>query len=189
MTPIEPCRYTETFLDFIEKNPTWLKENLALSTSERTSSLTNMLRYVYGLYEIAGETEGEEKEFLLEDFNEFKDYYEELLDNYTKKFNFETGISNSSTSNYNHESNDNASNTNMHVELPNKKISNNIFDYPDNADKETNDKKITSEDNKVTTSVSNDKYITLKNEYIKQIRNVYKEMCDRFKDCFIMIYS
>lgn len=77
----------------------------------------------------------------------------------------------------------------MHVELPNKKISHNIFDYPDNADKETNDRKITNAGKKVTTSVSNDKYITLKNEYIKQIRNVYKEMCDRFKDCFVMIYS
>lgn len=190
MLAIAPCRYTERFTDFITNNPNWLEENLVMSTTERTTKLVQMLINTYGIYEISGETEGEEKEFLIDVFGCYKDYYEEILDNYTKKFNFESGIINNSLTTHTKKNDGEDSNVNIHVELPNKKIdANDYFNYPDNADKEITTRGTSVTDTNTSSVTSNDKYIKLKNQYIRQIRNIYSEIALKFKECFIMLYD
>ena len=124
---------------------------------------------MWDAYEISGETIGEFKMFLLDTFNLHKDYYEEMLDNYEKEFDYTTGVTRTSTNNA----------QDIHVDLPNKKIdADDIYLYPNDGNKGTS----------TTTTTDNALMLRMKREYLRQIRNLYNEFAMKFTDCFIHIF-
>ena len=167
------AKYSISFKEFYEEEPTWLGSNLIMSTTARTDFLINALKAMWDVYEISGENIGEFKLFLLDTFNLHKKYYEEMLDNYEKQFDFTTGLTRRS-------GNTSVQKT-INVELPNKSVdASDIYKYPDNADKNdfTND----------SWSYDPAAFTKLKTQYMRQIRNLYNEFAMKFTDCFIHIF-
>lgn len=191
------AEYTETLDSFIELNPTWLEDNLKMSTTDRTDSLCSMIKSIWFFNEISGETEGQFKIFMIRKFEEYKCYYEEKLDNYTKKFNYEEGLieTRTSTKTGNVKNNSSAKVTpntiDTHYDLPNKQTTN---EYPSYKDTSTGDtSSVGSLDSDTTDNVEdtikyNDRFITLKNAYMKQIRDLYHEFAEKFSPCFLHLY-
>ena len=61
------------------------------------------------------------------------------------------------------------------------------IEYVDNSnqDKEFNTDTVRQSD---TTTEFNNEFIDLKNKYMNQIRNVYREFAMKFKECFYQVY-
>lgn len=96
---------------------------------------------------------------------EWKSYYNEMITNYSKDFDYATGITNS------------IENESINVDLPNKKVdSESIYSYPSSGDKGK------------TTYVDNSKFLSMKRQYLSQIRDLYKEFAKKFKDMFMHLY-
>ena len=73
--------YTLCYKDALEVDPTLL-DGIIWDTTEHTKKLKEMLYAKYFNYEISGETIGEQKIFMTQKFNQYKDYYSEMLDAY-----------------------------------------------------------------------------------------------------------
>lgn len=165
----EKAKYTMLFSDYLEVDSEWYNKNIKMSTDARTTALRKALEAMWGVYEISGETVGEMRTFLLNTLNEHIDYYEDMIDNYDKEYDYTTGMTRENET----------VNKNLSVELPNKKISEeDIYAYPDSADKSETTVK----------STDNSLFLALKQRYLRQIRNLYNEFARRFFDCFIHIY-
>ena len=155
------AEYTMTFKDFVNDNTDWFAQNIVLSTAERTGELQLALASIWNFYEISGETIGEFKLMLTDTLNEYKAYYEEMISNYEKEYDYATAISRTDET--------------VHVELPNKQISpTDYYKYPSSVDKRTN--------------TDPARFLLLKQQYLSQIRNLYREFASRFTDCFIHIF-
>ena len=166
-------KYTMTYKEFCSFNQEWIDEVISLSTSEKSQKLKDAIYNTFAIYEISGETIGEFKEFFKDTFNLHKDYYEELITNYEKEFDYASAIRSKSGSK--------TTNQDIEVELPNKVIDeDDIYKYPNNGSKGT----VQSENWNDNPS----EFIRLKNQYLRQIRNCYNEFAMKFSDCFIHIY-
>ena len=155
------AEYTMTFKDFVNYNTDWFSANIKLSSAERTGELQLAISSMWDFYEIAGETIGEFKLMLLDTLNEWSAYYEEMLNTFEKEFN----------------ANDWQKKTDetIHVELPNKQISpTDYYKYPSSVDKREN--------------TDPARFLLIKQQYLSQIRNLYREFASRFTDCFIHIF-
>ena len=155
------AEYTMTFKDFVNDNLEWFSSNIKLSTEKMTGELQLALSSMWDFYEIAGETIGDFKLMLLDTLNEHKAYYEDMISNYEKAFDYAKAVERETD--------------NVHIELPNKQVSPTDYDkYPSSIDKvKVNDPA---------------RFLLLKQQYLSQIRNLYREFASRFTDCFIHIF-
>lgn len=194
------AKYTETFFDFNKTYPSFLIDNLAMSTTERTEKLVNALKSVYNLYEIGGETEQTFMIMFMDTFNTWKDYYEERITAYEKQYDYTvgnrrrtiktSGINTTGTQNTNSSSN----NKHTDIELPNKQVTFDYEGYPNAISKDdSTDENSRAYDSNTTlndevTTYFDDEFLDLKKKYLDQIRNIYLEFANKFKECFILIY-
>lgn len=168
------AKYTITFLEFVSEYSAWFSASIVMSSSARTTNIQNALKNKWNFYEISGETIGEMKQMILDTFNYWKQYYEDMLNAYDREFDYTTGITRTVR--------DAGSEQGIHVELPNKQISaTDIYAYPDDANKVEHDNTVTTTDNT--------RYLEMRQKYMRQIRNLYNEFADKFYDCFIHVFG
>lgn len=191
------ARYTITFEDFLREEAEWWQSSLQMSTVERTKALHDAIVAQWWNYEIGGETIGEMKRFLQNTFAWHKRYYEEMLDAYEKKWDYEEGLVRKSSLSTSQERTGTGSTTSTtkgrESDLPNTKVSPDAwYDMPttttageDEANTSTSD---TTTGTQTRTDTDNSRYITLRTRWMNQIRDLYREFADRFADCFVMIY-
>lgn len=193
------AKYTVRYIDFLKDtdNQKWVDDNIVLSTTERSTMLKDAIRAMWGVWEIGGETIGEFEEFMLETLNEHKHYYEQMLDGYDREYDYETGLSDVTTSTTTGEtdSTGNSATTEkgIHVDLPNKQIdADDIYKYPDSGD--STDTNINTTDNVTSKSTGeiirtyNARYLDLKRAYLNQVRDLYREYAERFSECFVHLF-
>lgn len=195
------ARYSESFNEFLNNYPTYLTDTISFGTSEQTKSLIDMIKSVWNIYEISGETEDEFKVFFSDTFNEFKDYYLDIITNYEKSFDYTIANKKIRTLTETENTKENGNNTrkvtddglNTKYDLPNKPTT---TEYPTTKISDTNENNDNSayssakDKGKDTTdtTIYNNEYIKLKNEYLKQIKSYYHEFAMKFSDCFVHIY-
>lgn len=167
------AKYSISFKEFLDENATWVASNIAMSTTDRTNFLLEALRHMWEYYEISGETIGEFKMFFKDTFELHKAYYEEMITNYDKTFAYENGISRT-VENY-------TEGKSINVDLPNKVINaDDIYKYPSSGDK--------GNTSATTTYTNPELFLKLKNQYLRQVRNLYNEFAMKFSDCFIHLF-
>lgn len=164
--------YTITFHEFYNDNIDWIRTNLVMSSEERTNKFLKQLVAVWGVYDIAGETIGEFKTFIKDEFDTQLPYFEEMLDAYEREIDYLDGLK-TITKGTTH-------NEGITVDLPNKVVGDSVYDYPDSGNKDDGNSTIERTDNS--------RAITLKVRYMQQIRDLYREFAFRFKHCFIHIF-
>lgn len=199
------AKYTMSYLEFVGNAADWITETFVLDTTEHTNDFLSMLISMWGVYEISGETIGEQEEFMKEVFNMYKDYYIELVTNYEKSYEYETGtiktIHRKGTADENGTYSGSSSTTSedkqLDSELPHKTLpETDYFSYPNSSSKNNStasgtDSNTTSRDRTTETDETITDpaiFLDLKNKYINQIRNVWHEFASKFKDCFIHLY-
>lgn len=169
-------------------------------TNDMASDLTSMLTAIYRYYECGTEDYDEMLQYLTDTFDEYKDYYYELITNYQKEYNYELNNkrvitkSDSLSMVGNTKVDNDTNNKQTEYELPNKVINESYRSTPstiiDTDSKNTNNKDYTNDTTRdsVTTTEFNNEFVDLKNKYINQIRNVYREFAMKFKECFYQVY-
>lgn len=194
------AKYTETFHDFLKRNPYFLEHELHFPDNERTEKFHRALISKYNLYEIGGETEEMFKIMLKDVFELWNEYYAERISAYEKQYDYTIGNRRRTLKSSNVHSTSNQYNTdtsdNKHtdIELPNKKVSDDYEGYPNAISKDKNvidsykDYSSDSNLNDEVTTIFDDEFLDLKNKYLAQLRNIYLEFADKFKECFIIIY-
>ena len=165
-----------------------------------TDSLYDMLFAVYSFYEIGDE---DKLTFLLmmeHVISEYIDYYDELIGNYKKEYDYALNnkrvVTKSDNLNMIGNTLISVDNKDKQTEyqLPNKVIDENYRSTPsnivdtDNTTKNNKDYTNNTTRDSSTTTEFNNEFIDLKNKYLNQIRNVYREFAMKFKDCFYQVY-
>lgn len=90
---------TMTLHDVINQYPNFL-DFISLKTTEQTTKFKEIFSARWDIYELGGETVALSKRFLTNKFNCYKDYYQELIDDYENKINYLNGIVSSETLTY-----------------------------------------------------------------------------------------
>ncbi|MBO7691254.1 MAG: hypothetical protein J6T10_01305 [Methanobrevibacter sp.] len=167
-------------------------------TQTMAQKLVSMLKSVFDYYEIGDKDEM--FNFLYDTFNEYYKYYYDVITNYEKEYDYALNnkrkVSRVDNLNIGGSVNtkDSRAGSNTEYQLPNKVIDesyrstpSNIVDTKDNSnqDKEFNTDTVRQSD---TTTEFNNEFIDLKNKYMNQIRNVYREFAMKFKECFYQVY-
>lgn len=167
-------------------------------TQDMASDLLAMLKSVYNYYEIGDDEEM--SGFMIDTFNEYYEYYYDLITNYRKEYDYALNNKKvlSRVDDINMVGNTQIDNeyagSNTQYELPNKVIDESYRSTPssilDDKNKNTNNKDYTNNTTRTSTITTefNNEFIDLKNKYINQIRNVYREFAMKFKECFYQIY-
>lgn len=187
------AQYTQVFLDVMEDNPTFL-DDLQLDTNEHTQKFKNALLSKWGIYEIGGETLPQFKLFLKQKFDLWKDYFIEMINAYETKINMLDGNLETITETFNKETNgtgsQNVDNEHSYIDLPNKQTTK---EYISNKNKNNGTSDSSYSDNEETTREITRKgrinVIELKRDYMKLIKNVYRDFVDKFEPCFITLFS
>lgn len=206
------AKYTMLFNKWLISNPELLPLSnygeLLLSymssssfTSDMASDMIDMLASVYRYYECGTDDNDEMLQFMKDTFDEYKDYYYELITNYKKEYNYALNNKRVITKSdkFNIEGNTQITNeqngSNTRYDLPNKVVPTSNWrstpsDITDTKDSSLNNKDYTNETTRdsTTTTEFNNEFIDLKNKYMNQIRNVYREFAMKFKDCFYQVY-
>ena len=162
---------------------------------DMASALTDMLYNVYEYYEVGDDDEM--FQFMYDTFCEYSTYYKEIIDNYSKEYQYELNnkrvVTKSDALNISGNNTTSGTGSNTDYELPNKVIPENQYRNTPTSitDNENSSSKTyqnaTSRASTYTTEFNNE-FIDLKNKYMNQIRNVYREFAMKFKDCFYQIY-
>ena len=189
--------YTKLFSTFLAENPNFLSNTIVMSTTDKSNALISAIKARWNIYEISdtdGTSDGsgdlDFKEYFKETFDRFKAYYEEMISNYSKAYDYAVGNKKTNTS---HTANagtgtSSDSDTETGFALPNKLGG---AEYP--STKKTisatgnSGTNMTSDSNYET--IYNDEFIQLKNEYMAQIRDLYYEFAGQFAPCFIHLLS
>lgn len=179
-------KYTMSFLEWRNLQKEWYESNIIMDDEDKSAKIREAINSHWDMYEISGETIGEFQLFLLSVFNEYKAYYIELLNTYEKKFEWDTkGLTR--VTNVDRNSTNTNNSTNLNVDLPNKQINaSDYFKYPSSGDKL--DTTNTIDGNETRTTTMNDNFIFMKNQYMSQIKNLYREFALKFSDCFIHVF-
>lgn len=171
-------------------------------TFNSNDDLYDMFLELYRYYEINDEDETVFLQCIMDTFRSHLPYFVELYNNYTKQYDFAvdnvrttTRIDTSSTAKQEIVNNTTA-NTSKHYDLPHKSVSDEMVDgYIDDVTKENGSVATTGSgntsnnyDSSVTTKYDNE-FLSLKRQYLAQIRNVNYEFCLKFNDCFLQVYS
>lgn len=206
------AKYTMTYQQACDLDVT-LPEVLSFGDETKDKLIRDMVMDMYWNWEIAGETIGEFRHMLEHTFGSFKDYYSELIDAYQTKINMLDGRktvtevtskgTNASTIHNEFENktvNDGGSNSTSNMyDLPRSASSENrpsgktVNDSTNNntntgsGNSDTSDTKTTTKDDTVTVT-GGENVIHLKKEYMKIIRNIYKECASNLQKCFLDIF-
>ncbi len=202
------AQYTEVFIDVLNDYPDTL-DSLEMDTEAHTNAFKDMLINRFYDYEIAGETYGEFKEMLERRFGQIKSYYVELLDGYETKINMLDGrktvrevsetkdIARSGNNSSHREGTTGMDSEETVTDLPRSTASENrpTSKTADTADtsESANASGQYSDTGKDTitrsaTVTGIDTQADLKKKYLELIRNVYKEMAEEMKPCFLTLF-
>lgn len=196
---------TQTLRNVLENNPDLL-DNLVMSTEDRTNNFKDMFKAVYNNKSIGAETVNLFRLWIEDKFNEVKRFYEAKLDIYEKQLNGDDGRkivratneSNTaktetkntlagSTNDTTNTTNYDLPRTTTPVEKPTTKQS--IVSAVQNAENST----INSSGNgskEVQEIITGDvNIIEQREKWLNYIRDIYRDMCKEFKDCFALIYA
>ena len=174
--------FTMTHLEFRTIDKAWY-DKLFDSFSDDAdvkATMYEVFNAMWDVYEISGETIGEQEMFLEGIYKMHYRYYKEVLTNYMKEWDYSTG--GRKITDYSKSGSNNSEG--ISVDLPNKKIDADIYAYPNNGDKTKSES--SSSGQTVVTDTS--AFIQLKRDYLDQIRNVFEEFAGRFDNCFLMLY-
>lgn len=205
MIPVIPkvdlneAKYTTLLNDISDESKTTLETLLdAFGTDEM---LTAIFYAKYRYYEICDKDESIFLQCVNDVYDEHKKYYLELLENYNKEYDYATGNKrivsrdDSAVASHNKDVSGKSESTSKEYDLPNKTVDpNDEFGYLTGADKNENENQVsdvgssTSDSHSDVTTIYADEFLDLKRKYLAQIRNVYSEFADKFKDCFLHIY-
>lgn len=179
----------------------WNRIMAQFSSFDSTNTLADMFLSMYRYYEICDKDASVFYQCVVDTYNEHMQYYKDLKSNYDKEYDYSTGnrkIVSRSDESRNTNKNDTISKSNgtsRDFDLPNKVVNPNSEDgyltgkktseRKDEANNESESE--TSYDSSITT-IYMDEFLTLKNKYLNQIRNLYHEFCEKFYDCFLHIY-
>lgn len=205
--------YTMSYKDALDNAPTLL-DDIVWDTMEHTEKLKEMIYAKFFNYEISGETLPEQKVFMTAKFNEYKDYYAEMLNAYEREISWLDGIISSETSSetsgntktftprakYKTTDTPGVVNTTEDYDLPRSTSSENRpsskrVSTPSGTSISTteglegNDQTIDSGTGSKTVSRKIGNPIEQKREYLKLIRSVYSEFADKFKPCFLTLFN
>ena len=196
---------TMTLRDIIKSNPDLL-DNLILSTTDRTNNFKDMFIAMYNNKSIGAETVTLFQYWIEDKFNEIKRYYEGKLDVYEKELDGDLGIAiNRVKQEANHSRIDNSSDL-SHQENSTENTTNYDLPRTTNATASpttkievigntngTNYNTSASEGNgtnAVNESITGDvNVIEQRDKWLSFIRDIYRDMCKEFKDCFALIYA
>ena len=209
---MEP-KYTMLFKEWLKVNtteepnpPVTIKDLIKTSFDNKydnvdADTLIAMLESVYNFYEIGDSDNETMLTFLNDTFNEYGEYYSEIITNYSKEYDYALNNKRVVTKNdkLNIAGNTNITNNenreSIDYELPNKVIAeSNYRSTPsginDNNAVNEQDKNYENETTRESTNTTefNNEFIDLKNKYMRQIRNVYHEFAMKFKECFYQVY-
>lgn len=204
------AKHTMLFADWVSKTKEGTQSTYgALLTnyieasvfSSMANDLMNMLGSVYRYYECGSDDDDEMLQYMKDVFDEYRDYYYEIITNYQKEYNYalnnkrvttkidDLTIAGSSKV----DSEDKRSS--VDYELPNKVIDEEKFRSTPSRinDNDGNAKQEKSYDNNTNRTSThtvefNNEFIDLKNKYMRQIRNVFHEFAMKFKECFYQVY-
>ena len=193
------AKYTKLFNDISPENKEVL---IGLFAGFGTAfKLEDHIYAKYRYYEICNENEDVFIQCMKDTYNEYVDYYTELLNIYLKTIDFDTILNKSSTRTDSSATQEagtvSGSNDTTHKEydLPNKVVDptneNGYLTSKDTTGVSTSGNTATSRNNSYSsTNLSKDNrdFIKLKVEYLNHIRDIYDDFADRFYDCFLHIY-
>lgn len=205
--------YTMCYKDVLEIAPSLL-DDIVWDTTEHTDKLKEMIYAKFFNYEISGETIPEQKLFMKAKFDEYKDYYSELLSAYEHEIEWLDGIitseeysgSNENTKTFTprskYQTTDTPAvvNTTEEYDLPRSASSENrpsskrvttpsgtATSVSEGVDGNDQTKDDGSASHSITRKMGNP--IEQKKEYLKLIRSVYSEFADKFKPCFLTLFN
>lgn len=174
-----------------------------LGSSDMANTLLTMIYSIFAYYEIGSDEENhkydfsEFKDFMLNVCSEYADYYKEVIENYTKEYNYALNnkrvVTKQDALNISGNNTTSGTGSNTDYELPNKVIPENQYrNTPTSINDTENSSSKTYQNATSRTSTNttefNNEFIDLKNKYMNQIRNVYREFAMKFKDCFYQVY-
>ena len=156
----------------------------------------------WNFYEICDSDENVFYQCLSDIVDVYKAEWHELLDNYSKAYDYATGNKRTmarhdqSESDMTGSSDDTSDSVTREYALPNKQVSNDLDDgYATGASKEHaelgNEKETHRESTYDSTIVHtyDNEFLDLKRKYMAQIRNLLEEFADKFSDCFYHLFS
>lgn len=169
------AKYTETFMEFLDNHTDFLSTLISLDTTEHTNKLISMLKEYYSFYEIGAETEDLFDLYFTSVYNIWRDYYIEKLNAYEKEFDYTKGIT-KTVANI-------TKGKTVDYDLPNKVLSasDSYSKYPSNVN--------TDEGSSNSTTTDNSLLLNQKEQYMRQLKNIYLEFVLRFMDCFVPLYD
>ena len=205
--------YTMCYKDVLELSP-HLLDGIVWDTEEHTAKLLDMIYSKYFNYEISGETIDEQRLFMLAKFNEYKDYYAEMLTVYEEQIAWLDGeiVTEEETveedkekiltprAEYVNTETPGVINTTKTYDLPRSSASENrpssVSETTPTGSTVTSTKgytgdDTTTEDNSSTRNVTRSagNQVMQKEKMLKLIRSVYSEFADKFKPCFLTLFS
>ena len=178
-----------------------------LGSQDMAEDLLAMIYSIFCFYEIGSDEENhnyigsEFASFMTTTCSEYGEYYKEVITNYRKEYDYAL---NNKRVMYKTDELNMVGNTKIDTEnngsttdyqLPNKVVDEERYrstpsSITDNDNKGSSDKKYDNNTTRVSEHITefNNQFIDLKNKYMAQIRNVYREFAMKFKDCFYQIY-
>lgn len=196
MTPNLYNKYTVSLLEAIDllSDSGTLWENWEWDTTAHLEKLKDMIIAKFYNWEISGETLQEFKLFMYYKFQQYKDYYAEKLNAYETEIDFLDGdkrITEEATS---------ASNT--ETSTPRAKRQTETYDLPrtDSTINRPSDRTISGGiegddtvenegEGSLERTTKGGNVIRLKKEYLDLLQSVYDQFADKFKPCFIDLFS
>lgn len=185
------AEYTETFIEFTSRNPTFLTDVINASTFNKqdyADEMISVLKGRFNSYEISGETEDLFKQFFTDTFNQWKTYYIEILNSYYDEWKVKDGITRNVISRNDVNGSTDTDDTNTFYDLPHK-VTTEAENFPDNTTKNKGKTTNSNTNEYSSTTTDNSNYLTQKARYINMIRNIYNEFASRFEDCFIHLFN
>lgn len=190
-----------------------IPEVLDFGDDTKNKAIRDMVMDMYWNWEIAGETIGEFRGMLAHSFGVIKDYYNEIIDAYQTKINMLDGrktVTKIDSTNKNEENYTNkfentskttgdGGSTDKIYDLPRSTTSENrpsglTENRHDSASDNTASGTTTSNGGKTSTKddtitiTGGENVIQLKKEYLKLIKNIYKECANNLQKCFLDIF-
>lgn len=167
-----------------------------------TKELWSMIMTKYRYYEINDNDEQVWLQCMKDIFDEYRTYYLDVAFNYYRQFNIDLSTkriverNDSSVAIKDGESTYSADNDTKTYDLPHRQVddptsSGYMTDKTVNTDSSTTSDSSKAENayNSKVETTNNRDFISLKTEYLSQIRNLISEFAERFSDCFIQIYG
>lgn len=196
---------TQTLRNVLEGNPDLL-DNLQMSTTDRTNNFKDMFIAVYNNKSIGAETVNLFRLWIEDKFNEVKRFYEGKLDIYEKQLDGDEGrkivrATNESNTAQTATTNALTSSTNDTTNTTNYDLPRTTTPVEKPTTKQSIDVTIQNAENSTINSSGNGSkavqeiitgdvnIIEQREKWLNYIRDIYRDMCKEFKDCFAIIYA